>query len=372
MTNNPSQMNKFILAALALLTFSNNSLRAAQTAAARMYCLSVRFNEAHAGGPNAIYSLDLTGINNSLNGELYPVFGQARSHFSSLVLTDEIFEDEIFGSVFLDVPGSDSDGDGFPDFFNTAQAFSGTSSGSYNFPGFASGNVTANWSRGVNENVGTCQLNFQNFGSFSHIFNVLEYRGTLAYTPGTNVVAANLDLELTGVPDSDLQGPIAFTKSPTNSHNQLDFGAGILTNAIPETYSFLDGTLSRDATWPTNYFSFFEFDDWLLSTGEADYYLWVISIDDLNDADSDDVPDFSDDPQVVSSRRPLLSLNHGSGNLSLTISGNVGQICEIQEASTIDAASWPPILSVTLTNDPQIVSLPLPSAGTRFWRVRTQ
>ena len=91
----------------------------------------------------------------------------------------------------------------------------------------------------------------------------------------------------------------------------------------------------------------------------------------MNDADHDGIPDFSDDPQVIAPRAPMLSLNRGSTNLLLTMHGYVGETCEIQEATAIDAATWPMILSVTLTNDPQTVSLPLPETGTRFWRVRT-
>lgn len=363
-------MKTFMVLTLAWLTFLSDSIQAAQIAAARMYCLSIRFNRATAGGPNAVYSLDLTGISAGINGELYPVFGAPRTHYTSLVLTD-LFDDQIPGSMLLNVPTTDTNGDGFPDIFDTARSFSGSSSGTYNFPGFANGNATASWSRGAGSQAGTCQLNFAGFGSFSHTFNILEYRGPLNFTPGSNVVSGNVDLSLTGTPASSLKGPIAFTKSATNPHNELTLQSGAWTNATAETFSFVTNSILRDATWPTNYYGYFEFDDWNLSTFEPDYYLWVLSIDDLNDADGDGIPDFSDEPQTVLLRRPLLSLKRTTTNLSLTISGNVGQVCEIQEAATISATNWPTSFSVTLTNDPQTVSLPLPSTQTRFWRVHT-
>lgn len=366
-------MKTFSVIVLLLLTFSRDSIQAAQTANARIYCLSIRFNHARAGGPNAIYALDLTGLNSGINGELYPVFSGPRSHHTVLILTDELFDNQFFGSMNLNVPTTDTDGDGFPDIFDTSRAFSGASSGSYNFPGFpgsASGNATANWSRGANSEVGSCQLNFQNFGSFSHTFNILEYRGPLTYTPGSNAVTGTVDLALTGAPDSILAGPIAFTKSSTDPHNDLLLQTGVWTNSAAQDFPFVTNSVLRDPIWPTNYYGYFEFNDWELSNPERDYYLWVLSIDDLHDADSDGIPDFSDEPSA-SARRPFLGIRKTQTNLLLTISGNVGQICEVQEATTVTATNWPTTTSVTLTNDPQTISLPLPTSGVKFFRVRT-
>lgn len=367
-------MKILIAFALTLLTLSQNSLQAAQTAAMRLYCLSIRFGHASFGGPNALYSLDLTGIQNGINGELYPVDDSSGSHFSSLVFYDEISEQEFAGYMYLDVPATDNNGDGFPDIFDTSLAFNGSSFGTYN----DTGNVTATWSRDAGSQDGLCKLEFEDFGEpFYHTFTILEYKGPVTYTPGTNVVAAKVNLTMTGFPDSKLEGPLTFTKTTADPYNDLDFDEGVWTNTIPDppqTFPFVNGFLGRDSAWPTNYFSYyyyFEFEDGDLNTEERDYFDWQLSIDDVNDADSDGIPDFSDDPQIISARAPLLSLNRGSGNLLLTISGEVGQICEIQEASTVDAMTWATISSVTLTNDPQTVSLPLPETAMRFWRVHT-
>ncbi len=369
-----TNMKTFMAVAAALLAFLTGPIHAAQTANARMYCLSIQFNRAVAGGQSGLFSLDLTGINNGINGELFPVFEASRSHFTFLTMTF-FDEDEIPGTMSLDVPNTDSDGDGFPDIFDTAKAFGGISPGTVNFPSFYNGNVTASWSRSANSHVGTCVLNFHNFGSFTHTFTILEYKGPLTYTPGETVVAANVDLALTGIPNQELKGPISFTKSVSDPANELDFMNGIWTNALPETpeaFSFVAETFYRDAAWPTNYYGYFEFNDWLLSTAEPDYYLWFVSIDDLNDADHDGIPDFSDNPSSVVPRRPLLALTRAQNNLQLTISGNVGQICQIQRSPTINAAIWPTISSVTLTNDPQIINLPLPTDQTAFWRIQVQ
>ena len=64
-------MKIFMVAALALLTFLSDSVHAAQTANARMYCLSIRFGEARCWRTGCILELDLTGISSGINGELY-------------------------------------------------------------------------------------------------------------------------------------------------------------------------------------------------------------------------------------------------------------------------------------------------------------
>lgn len=358
-------MKKYFAAVMVGLVLLADISQGAEIANTRIYCLSLRFDRGV--GPFNLYSLDFTGINNGINGELYPVFGQPRTHYTTLILTDES-DEEIPGSMFLDVPDTDVDGDGFADIFDSTKPFSGTSSGIYSFAGSPNRTVPATWSRAAGSTAGTCQLNFPIEGTFTHTFHILEYKGPLSYMPGSNTVSANANLTLTGGGGSSLNGPLTFTKSEGDPFNQLARDGGEWTNDVAQPLGFTAFPLLRDSTWPTNYYGYFEFDDWNLSTAESDYYLWILSIDDLNDADGDGIPDLSDDPQTAVARRPLLSLSRAATNLSLTISGNVGQVCQIQEAATVDAASWPTIQSVTLTNDPQTISLPLP-VGTRFWRV---
>ncbi|MEP6664383.1 MAG: hypothetical protein ABJC04_12050 [Verrucomicrobiota bacterium] len=353
--------------ALCLFIFTGAS-QAAQNATARVYCLSIRFSQGE--GDFNLSSLDLTGITSGINGELYPVDIDPPSHFTSLILHDEIFDEDIPGSMALDVPRGDADGDGFPDIFDTAKSFSGSSSGSHAFVGSPTRNVTATWSRSAGSAVGTCTLDLQTVGMFVHTFEILEYKGTLNYTPGSNVVTAQVDLSQSGTPGNQWKGPINFTKSPGDPYNVLMHQSGTWTNNAADSFSFVSDLTVRDVIWPTNYFGYVEFADGILSTTEPDYYLWFISIDDLNDTDGDGIPDFSDDPPTVTVNRPLLALQLAPTNLSLTITGNIGQICEIQEAVTINAVNWPTISTVTLTNTSQTVSLPLPSTQTKFWRVR--
>jgi len=141
----------------------------------------------------------------------------------------------------------------------------------------------------------------------------------------------------------------------------------------PRRFAFLEDSLFRDTLLRTNYYGFVEFTDGDPNTGGYDYPLWQLSIDDLNDSDHDGIPDFSDDPAtVVPPRRPRLALARGETNLLLTISGDVGRLHRILEATNLAAGNWLTNLSLTLTNDPQTVFLPLPTSGVRFWHATAE
>ena len=106
------------------------------------------------------------------------------------------------------------------------------------------------------------------------------------------------------------------------------------------------------------------------STASPDYQLWVLSINDTNDANANGIPDFSDNPaSVTPPRAPHLSLALGSTNLLLTVSGTVGHTNQIQQISSLASTNWQIAQSFLQTNDPQVVSLPLPSGSPKFWRV---
>jgi hypothetical protein len=71
-------------------------------------------------------------------------------------------------------------------------------------------------------------------------------------------------------------------------------------------------------------------------------------------------------------RKPLLALTRGATNLFLSISGDVGRLHQIQQTSSLTLTNWQTVQSVTLTNDPQQVLLPIPTNGPAFWRVSAQ
>jgi len=45
---------------------------------------------------------------------------------------------------------------------------------------------------------------------------------------------------------------------------------------------------------------------------------------------------------------------------------------QVQQVTSLALTNWQLVTSMTITNDPQVVLLPLPAASTAFWRVIAQ
>ena len=356
---------------LATVPFFSTPSRSAETAQARMWCLSLHFQQ---GSDSFGDTLDLSTISGTPNGELAPYNGL--QYVSGFALDSSGFP--IGGTLYLNLPPSvDDNNNGWNDFFEVAQGVSASSSGVYTTP-LGGGTVTANWNRGAGAKDGTCVLTlvdnaFGDLGQFQHSFELIEYTGPLTYTPGTNIVKGSVNLTKTGDPSSQLQGPVQFVKVPSDRFNVLNLQAGIWTNAQAQPLTFGTNQFLHDQTaWPTNYYGLMVFDDGDLTTAAPDYLTWVLSIDDANDANRNGIPDFSDDPWLSPRRQPQLSLFATSTNLQLTIAGDVGSTCLVQQARSLPAPSWQALQTVTLTNAKQLISLPIPATPPAFWRVQLQ
>ncbi len=364
--------------------FISSSAQGVETAHARLFCVSPQFQPAVASGSAGVqWRISLTTLSSGINGELAPSFLTTNyTHSAYVEIHEDLFDETDQGVIGLDVPlGGDANGNGFPDFFEIAQGVTNQTSvgelDSYSF--YSSGDsFQATWNRAAGSVTGTCSFQvydyygYPNTIQFNFTFNILEYTGPLTYTPGAGTVSAAINLTQTGNPANTLQGAVNFDKSVADQFNTLTNQPGGWTNAALQTLAFDSEIFSRDPAWPTNYYGYVYFNDGDPATGDADYQLWLLSIDDTNDADADGVPDFSDDPaSVTPPRAPTLSLALGQTNVLLTISGDTGHTNLIQAATSLISADWQTASSLVLTNDPQTVSLPLPSQPT-FWRVLAQ
>jgi hypothetical protein len=333
---------------------------------------------AHTVDDNGDYSLDFTTLSAGINGELALEFIFLQSGYTNsayIVLTDQIFGDQYDGAIALDLPaGTDANGNGFPDFFESSQAVNGpVTSGAYNLQSFGSGTVTAQWGRDTNSASGTCVLQLNGIfptPTFFIPFELLEYAGPLTYTAGSNAVAGSVDLTQTGNSANEWIGSVQFVKNTTNRFNSLNLQVTNWTNSAAQTLSVSNHVFSRDLVRQTNYSGYLEFWDGDPSGPDPDYWLWRLAISDSNDANHNGIPDFSDDP--VLPRAPSLSVTPTPTNVLLTIQGDIGHLHQVKEATSVTTTNWPTVLSVTLTNDPQVVTLPLPTSSTRFWRVLAQ
>lgn len=364
-------MKRFLLFLMLAAVLAPVPAWTAQVAHARLYCYSLHFlrGEDQFG----LYSLDLTSIYPDINGELAPWWVGSYTHIADFFLNDPTGFDPLEGTLAVNVPpNADANHNGFPDFFEVSQPVSATTSGLFvSFGG--NGTVTAAWSRPAGSKDGTCRLRLMVsglglLGEFTHPFELLEYTGPVAYTPGTDAVDAVFDLAQTGNSFFTLQGPARFVKDPADRFNLLETQPGQWTNAWSAVVTYTDNYLERDARWPTNYSGWMDFDDGDSLTFAPDYVTWLLSIDDPNDRDLDGIPDFSDDPASSGPRRPTLTLQRGTTNLLLQISGDVGYVHELQQTAALPATNWQTVVSLTLTNDPQVVPMPWSAGTPRFWR----
>lgn len=357
-----------VLAGLSLLAVTS---RGAETAHARMWCLSLRFQEGSDSFGN---TLDFSTISSSYNGELAPY--NQRTWGSGFVL--DYSGMPITGTIYIDLPPIvDANGNGFDDFFEVSQGVQAATTGQYT-TAIGGGTVSATWSRAAGAPDGSCAMDlvdnsFGDLGTFRNNFELLEYTGPLRYTPGATNVNGTVNLLQTGYTNNLFQGPVQFVKSATNRFNLLTLQVGAWTNANQQTMTFQSEPIQRDPTWPTNYYGYFQFDDGDPTTAEADYVGWGLSIDDTNDFNHNGIPDFSDDPATNSlPRQPLLALVLTTTNLMLTIHGDVGHLHTVQQLSSLALTNWQTVSAVTLTNNPELVPLALPTNSTRFWRVVAQ
>ncbi|MDE3067821.1 MAG: hypothetical protein KGJ60_09755 [Verrucomicrobiota bacterium] len=94
--------------------------RSAETAQARLYCLSAQFQQATATSvyDGFYWRLNLTTLASGDNGELAPQFlTTSYTHSAYVDLYSELYGETDPGAIALNVPANDANGDGFPDFF---------------------------------------------------------------------------------------------------------------------------------------------------------------------------------------------------------------------------------------------------------------
>ena len=370
----------WILMVVGLISVPSFS-RAAQTAQARMFCLSLRFQRATTHDNNGfLWRMDLTTLSAGVNGELALNFfsNSTNTHSSYIELYNDLYDETGQGALTMNVPnGPDSNDNGFGDFWDASKAVNGlTTSGVIQCNAYyINSPLTVTWYRDAGSATGLCALEFQdpfnflNTLRFEHTFQLIEYKGTVSYTPGTNEVTGSVHLAQTGNEANTFDGPFVFMKSISNPTDELTLQPGAWTNASSQALTFMTDTYHRDAPWLTNSYGYFDFDDGDPNTTDADYFTWILSIDDTNDFNGNGIPDFSDNPQVVTPPTPpVIKLELHPTSVGFAIQGNIGHTLKIQEIDSLSSTNWKTVLTTNITLDPQPVSLPRPSGEIKFWR----
>lgn len=389
-------MKRISFCLLVPLALASLPLLGAETAQLRLYCVSVAVHEGTNQYGDTVTLNSMGGLPSGAD-ELYPsrVPGEeitlpgTEYYASGMWIYDSTLLYASSGSIFLTVPAdSDVNSNRFPDFFEVALGVTNqVTTGSYVYTDATDfneydGSINTTWYRPAGSKSGYCIMTFNDsvlgayWGTFISTFDILEYTGALSYIPGTNVVTGTVTLSQTSS-NNTFQGAIEFDKTDTNHFNALVIQPGIWNAMIggnQQSLNFTNHYFYRDPNYPTNYAGYVEFDDDGTQNSAYPYAVWVLSITDTNDANLNGIPDFSDDPQNAISlpRPPQLSLAIGANNLMLTIHGDVGHVHQVQEATALMPAIWQTVQSVTLTNDPQVVPVPVPSVPATFLRVVAQ
>lgn len=259
-----------------------------------------------------------------VSGELRPrasasgVYEGAYAQSTPLVVVD-------YGSYAVTVPTSDGDGNGIPDLFQYDRAgdFQATGSG-FSISSGVTFSISLRFVRPTGAADGTYTATTQNSAgeqnTVSGQYSLLSYAGTVAYSRGaTNTMAISMAGLFSRPSGATLTGSTTFT---TPSVDQLSYAAFTAQGSDGTTYQVRAGTLTR---FGTTYRGAMSLVDGLPQTYWADYTQYVLVVRDLNDTDSNGVPDLSDTtalPPVITSQPVSRSLTVGQSlTLSVAASG---------------------------------------------------
>ncbi len=352
------------------------AIAAPNVAQVRMFCLSIRFEKA-VDSLSGLYTLALFsgGDSTQPNGELY---AGPQVHESGFIMEAAEFLEPLVGDLFLVAPENiDADANGIPDLYEVNRPLPSTTTAGEFYSFIDQGTVSARWQRPAGSRLGTCTLTFTGdaFGQlpgFSHTIEVTEYAGTLAYTPTTNNVPVQFDLTQVDNPERAIAGPLLLSRNPENPQNLLSTTDVAWTNAQDQVLINGYFDIEPPNAIQTDYFGITAFADGDPTTPEMDYELFYVGIDDPNDADGDGTPDLTDPPVATPPIPPSLTIARAGDILNLTLTGEAGRSYQLDTLSNLSQTNWTTITNLTLSTSNGVVSLPIPTDTTTFWRAQVR
>lgn len=369
---------RLLLVALGLLLgFTTGATQPAQV---RMFCLSVRIPPATTRQLGLEYSLAFSSADFApANDELFPIFDDTvpYTHVSGFRFDGTDFSEPILGQLAVNTPESlDANTNGIPDFYEVAAAIPATTQDGIWDSDSGSGTAKVTWQRAAGDHRGTVKIRltsdeFGTLAEFTHAFEILEYAGSLTYTPSRTQVRSALNLHRVGVglETNTLIGPLLFERQPTNRLAQFNVLESTLTNQVGQAVPVSLGDLERDSDYTMTYFGALSLVNGDPATPEVDYELFYIGIDDPNDADGDGIADLTDDVGEPPAA-PRLSLAPAGTQWQLTLFGEPGVTYTLESARLPEPELWFEDLKITPTVTNQVITVPRPAGDTRFWRVR--
>lgn len=356
----------------------------AADAQAVLNCVSVRLHPASLRQLAFTYGLEATTITDgTINDEIGISESGDYLYGTFLVLT---VPDPTTGmpaylnlTCGLEVPDpGDANRNGISDFFEVDRALASVVSVGEcvldDGMDVYQGTLDMTWSRSAGATTGTCKLRLRipDLGidlTFTHVFEIYSYSGTLSYTvKGTNVTSL-LTLQRVGAPGA-YQGTWNLGRVDSS---ELSYESVELTNEVGlvlQCYGSADTeiTLLRGGT-STNYYTTLLADDgWPNTSAVPEYQIWTLDIFDPNDTDHDKIPDLSDEPTLPA---PKLAIRLENQQVVLELTSQPGLHATIEQSPKTAPANWTAIASFTVTNATQSITFPAP-AGTQFWRAKVE
>lgn len=316
---------------------------------------------------------------NSLNGEWYQVIGTV-GYQSVFTLESPDFDIAETGVLDVEIPSpGDANLNFLTDFFEVDQAVSGSTGGTVHI-GNKSQPVTAVWDRAAGQATGTVTISFPGFPSlligdlsFTHTFEIFQYKGKLVYTPpaADGAIPARVQLARVGG-EGTFNGTFPLRLAADGTIERL---AATWTNAVDETFELLGSKEISDVDLSLvrvplrkQYAGSFFFVDGIPSTPDFqdEFDLWDVFISDPNDADGDGIADLGDAPAAAPPQAGIVWINN---TLRLGLQGRAGTRVNIQRRASLTSGDWVTTQSFVLASDNETFALPTPEAGASFWRV---
>jgi formylglycine-generating enzyme required for sulfatase activity len=291
------------LIAIAAIGVGSQAFGKTKTATLKAYGLQFSLTPMTTSNGSTLYFTTYDGGNgyplndqNTVSGELKPSY-VGRSVFRADYLAATASSSGVIehGTISLNMPTADTDGNGVHDWLQKDMAVNAAITGSsavhWLAPGWQSGNssITGRINRSAGSSSGTLSVTYTITGlgtsTATGTWYVGYWGGTVTYD-GDKYGIDITTLDSTGE-TLNLSGSAGYSNP---SENQLQFGDIQLTDGS-DVLRIVGSTLNRSGN---SYTANMKAVDGNPDTSWGDYIDWHVVVTDINDADSDGVPDFTD------------------------------------------------------------------------------
>jgi len=286
---------------------SSTAVEVKKVASIKAYGLQFSLSPSYTDTGSTIYFTSYDGSsgyplndNNTVSSEVKNLtLGSSSFYTDYLVAEGYVY---MHGTATLNMPTTDSDGNGVLDFLQKERSVNTTVSGSSKMHWLSLGaygsdsSLSGSFTRSAGLNTGNYTFDYQYDSvkaSATGVWSVQYFDGSIEYD-GEKYY---LSISTTNSEGRDISGSSTAEYSVTDS-NTLNLGAMSITtdydSSILQTQST---TLKRSGNKYSGYLKALDGDT---DTSWADYVDWYLEVTDLNDANSDGVPDFTNPVETKS------------------------------------------------------------------------